>query len=1040
MLYGRINQKQIYQHGSSGNYMLSLMLLISNVQDFCNRLLTPLITNRDFSPAVDQTMQERSPSLIHSIMCLLPASKHSSFLILLLMHGVAHAGVPLVLNDGIQHLGPLTKVLYDESNQVSEANINDVVFLENTSRLIKLHNTDGQYWLKFTLKNNSNAAQERILSIDYAHVKKLLLYQIKNHLPEKTGLTSAEQSYKERIIASRYPSLRLSVPAFSETQYIVKLQLGHIPLEYAVKLYPVDQFYKSQLESTVFFILFTGFLLALLIYNLSLYYSLRLPQFLYYSTILFLAILVNLGYEGFLYMLFDGLAVDSVSGFIVRIGSVVGILLIQFTQNTVALKRYVPRLNRYANFLKVILLILLIISFSFVEVQAAADPLLLIISLAILVLSVRVYRNGNKAALYIVMAMLFFLTGGVSDFFVFTTQDSVMEVSSFEAGYLEWLRNYFYYICQAMAYFFMSMALAFFVRQLRDERDVAQQTSVEALEESNRLKDNYAQQLESDIETATTELRQQAELLKQLDRQKSLFFTNISHEFRTPLTLIKGPVLGMAGGEYGELNDKGKLATDICCRNIDRLSRLIDELLMLAEVESGASRLKASFADVNQFCRRTAALFTHTALEKNIQFILNIPLTALPLYFDAAKLEKVLCNLLSNAFKYTPEGGEVVFSVAGHSVADNKDEEKSTGTFIDITVEDNGPGISDSEQMKVFDRFFRTSHSDESAVEGSGIGLSLVKDLVTLHGGGVSVQAKNDAQGQTGSCFTVNLPLGKAHLHEDEIQIHHSIMTTQDTVALSSKKQTDHDYDKTLLVVEDNTDMRNFVVSLLDQDYRIIEAVQGKQALQKLSEHSIDLLISDIMMPVMDGIRLLENIRNSETWHELPVILLTARAADEDRIQALRARADEYLAKPFNAEELKLKVANLLRRTSTQSPAVSHSESERLPAKVLSVEAYSSKFLNSARECVLLHLSSSDFDVTALADALHMSRSTLQRRMETEAGVTAALFIREVRLQQAHELLENRTYRTLAETAYAVGFSHPGYFSKLYKNYAATHA
>lgn len=975
---------------------------------------------------------------VSSIMCLLPKSKVIGFM-LLLAHGISHAGMPLVLNDGIQQLGPVIDVFYDDSHSVSESNLGEAAFFENASQTVKLHNTAGHYWLRFSLKNNTTAAEQRILSIDYAHVKKLVLYQVTNGSLQQIGLTSAGQAYKERTIASRYPSLRLSLPAYSETQYIAKFQPGHIPLEYAFKLYPVDSFYKSQLESTVFFILFTGFLLALLIYNLSLYFSLQLSQFLYYSIILILAILVNLGYEGYLYMLFDSLSVDSVSGFILRSGSLTGVLLIQFLQYTVALNRYIPRLNRYANFLKIIFLSLLIISFIFVEIHAVVEPLLLMIMLVIFSVSIRVFLDGNKAALYIAMAMMFFLIGLASEFLVFTTQESVVEVSSFEAGYLEWLRNYSYYICQTIAYFFLSMALAIFVRQVRDERDIAQQASVVTLEEGIRLKNNYAYQLESDIETATTELRQQAELLKQLDRQKSRFFTNISHEFRTPLTLIKGPVRGIGDGEYGELNDKGKVATDICSRNIDRLSRLIDELLMLAEVESGASKLQASFADVNQFCRRTAALFTHTAVEKEIRFVQNIPLTEFPLYFDAPKLEKVLCNLLSNAFKYTPEGGEVVFSVADNSVAANKDEEKSTGSFIDIRVEDNGPGISDTEQMQVFDRFFRASRTDEPAIEGSGIGLSLVKDLVTLHGGDVSVQAMTDTQGTPGSCFTVNLPLGKAHLHEDEFQVQHSIMTTPGPVTLSRHKQQDHDHDKTLLVVEDNADMRTFVVSLLDQNYRIIEAVHGKQALQKLAEHPVDLVISDIMMPEMDGIRLLENIRNNETWQELPVILLTARAADEDRIQALRARADEYLAKPFNAEELKLKVANLLRRTSIQVSVASHidGESERLSPKPASAEDYSSKFLNMARECVLSQLSNSDFDVQALADALHMSRSTLQRRMETEAGVTAALFIRQVRLQQAHELLENKTYRTLSETAYAVGFSHPGYFSKLYKKYAA---
>lgn len=954
---------------------------------------------------------------------------------LLFIPGISLAGSPLILNEGIQNLAPVVGVLFDDSGSVNDSNVRDADFFENTSKAVNLHNTNGSYWFKFSIKNTTGSAQERILSIGYAHVKKLVIYRVENDSLVEIDSTSAEQEYSKKAIPSRFPALRLSLPAVSETQYIARLQLGHIPLEYAVKLYPVGYFYKAEQESTVFFILFAGFLLALVAYNLSIYFSLGLPQFLYYSLIAISVILTNLGYEGYLYLLSDNLSVNLMSGILLQIGPIAGILIIQYMQYLADSNRYMPRLNRYANYLKVVLLAMFIFSFVFVDIQVVADPILLLILLVALVVSIRVYRVGNKAALYIAFGLMFLLLGAAGDYLVFTTQESVLDASTFGGGYLEWIRTYFYYISQAIAYFFLSMALAVYVRQVRDDRDIAKQASLNALEESNRLKGNYANQLESEIEKATAELREQAELLKQLDRQKSRFFTNISHEFRTPLTLIKGPVRGMAGGEYGQLNDKGKIATDICSRNIDRLSRLIDELLMLAEVESGASKLKVSIADINHFCRRTAALFTHTAVEKNIRFILNISSTVYPLYFDAPKLEKVLCNLLSNALKYTPEDGEVILSVEA-----NKREEKSTGSFIDIKVEDTGPGINENEQVQVFDRFFRASHTDESAIEGSGIGLSLVKDLVALHGGDVSVRARTDAQGKTGSCFTVNLPLGKAHLHEDEIQVQHSIINTENPVSLNSNNQHGRDqlnkaHDKTLLVVEDNSDMRTFVVSLLDQDYQIIEAVHGKQALETLAEHHVDLVISDIMMPEMDGIRLLESIRSEEKWQWIPVVLLTAKAADEDRIQALRARADEYLAKPFNEEELRLKVANLLRRISTQAPAVNHSE--EVQPKVLTTEEQASNFLKKARDRVLSNLAGSDFDVQALADAMHMSRSTLQRRIESEAAVTAAQFIRHIRLVQAHQFIVNKSHRTMAETAYAVGFSHPGYFSKLYKKYTA---
>jgi DNA-binding response OmpR family regulator len=237
-----------------------------------------------------------------------------------------------------------------------------------------------------------------------------------------------------------------------------------------------------------------------------------------------------------------------------------------------------------------------------------------------------------------------------------------------------------------------------------------------------------------------------------------------------------------------------------------------------------------------------------------------------------------------------------------------------------------------------------------------------------------------------------------------------------------------------LLVVEDNKDMRDFIVSQFDQAYRVLEAAQGKQALELLAANRVDLVISDVMMPEMDGISLLEAIRNDETLNTMPVILLTARASDEDRLLALRAKADDFLAKPFNAEELGLKVSNLLERRSAitaESRAVAASE---VPAPLDSVDA---AFLEKAREITLQRLGEMDFDVDGLAEGLHMSRSTLRRHMEKAANMTPAQFIRQLRLELAHSYITGQCHRTLAETAFAVGFNHPGYFSKLYKKYTA---
>lgn len=949
-------------------------------------------------------------------------------LVFLLEASKAYADNSILITESEQQLGNAIEIFHDSHLQVNKSSVLNQLFIKNDSVRVKFFDTEGQYWIKFRLENPGDHEIKRLISLNYAHIKKFELYEVNDEQLFKTGSVNSETSLSERRVFSRFPVLDLSVNAKSEQVFILNMHLLHFPVDQELKLFPANDFYDDQLDALIFISIFSGFLLALIVYNLSLYISLLTPQYLYFSSLALLAVFIVLGYDGLLYLLPWAPSVELVS-FVIQRSSVIAIFLwIAYLKDILEFQASYPRLNKAAETAKIVIIVIFLVSLISESVTFITDVLFLPVQFLSLYLMFDLYRKGSKAALYIGISILLSMFGIGIEVWVLSPQEGALDLAQHDDDLIIWLRQYLLYISIMASMFFMSWALAVFVRQVRDEKEHAQQESLDLLIESNKLKDNYANQLEYDIEKATEELRHKANLLQQLDKQKSRFFTNISHEFRTPLTLIKGPIMGLMGKEYGELNDRGKVATDICSRNIDRLSRLIDELLILAEVESGSSKLKVSISDVNQFCRRTASLFTHTAVEKDIRFIQNIPLTQSPLYFDAPKLEKILCNLLSNAFKYTPQGGEVIFSVAS-----TKNEEKSTGSFVDIKVEDSGPGISESEQVQVFDRFFRSTQTDESAIEGSGIGLSLVKDLVNLHGGDVSVHPRSDTQGVTGSCFTVNLPLGKAHLHEDEIQVQHSIITTESPVLLSNNNQSVDDHAKTLLVVEDNSDMRTFAVSLLDQDYRIIEAVHGKQALERLAEHHVDLVISDIMMPEMDGIRLLENIRNNEKWQALPVILLTARASDEDRIQALRARADEYLAKPFNAEELKLKVANLLRRTSIQAP--SDKESNFLPPKPPAAEGYTSKFLNKARESVLSHISNSDFDVLSLADALHMSRSTLQRRIVNEASVTAAQFIRQIRLEQAHQFMVNKSYRTVAETAYAVGFSHPGYFSKMYKKY-----
>ncbi|NQZ82666.1 MAG: response regulator [Colwellia sp.] len=560
--------------------------------------------------------------------------------------------------------------------------------------------------------------------------------------------------------------------------------------------------------------------------------------------------------------------------------------------------------------------------------------------------------------------------------------------------------------------------------RLQKATDIAQRKYVDSLQNAILLRDNYTKELEEGIYGATAKIQEKTEKLELLDQQKSLFFTNISHEFRTPLTLIQEPIRKLAAGEYGKLTEKGEEAIEISSRNIASLSRLINELLLLAELDAGASILKASEQDISQFCCRTASLFTHTAADKHINFNCDFPKQEIPLYFDLPKLEKVITNLLSNAFKYTPKGGDVGFAI--HAV---DEDTKDTGNFLTIVVEDSGTGIVKDEQTHVFERFYRTKSTNDSGVEGSGIGLAIVKELMELHGGTVNVKSKSTGPG---SIFTLSLPYGSDHLTTQEVLIK-TVPSNSLTIVNSDKTFKDERY--TVLVVEDNPDMRTFIVQQLDEKFSIREAEDGLHALEILKTQKVDLVLSDVMMPKMDGISLLNHIRSNQQFKNMPMIMLTAKASEEDRLLALHAKADDFLSKPFNSNELTLKVTNLLARSYLQYPAIMKTNGEKIIR--IQTEQYDNEFLKKVRDCVHENIEIVEFDINTLAAKLFMSRSTLQRKIEQASYLTAAQFVRKIRLEKAHYYIQSETHRTLAETAYAVGFSHAGYFSKLYKKYCA---
>lgn len=507
------------------------------------------------------------------------------------------------------------------------------------------------------------------------------------------------------------------------------------------------------------------------------------------------------------------------------------------------------------------------------------------------------------------------------------------------------------------------------------------------------------------------------EKLKELDQLKSQFFADISHEFRTPLTLILGPIDTLLSGKPAEEQAR---QYHLIKRSAQRLLRLINELLDLSKLEAGKMTLDLRPQDLVKLLQGVVYSFESLAQGKNISLELNCRVETAVLLIDSGKMEQVMINLVSNAIKFTPPHGRVSVELSL-----SQGEAK-------IEVRDTGPGIAPVHLPHVFDRFYQVADASNPDGVGSGIGLALSKELVELHGGRIKAYSKLGE----GASFCVWLACGEVPISalpappEASAGERHPWLEPAREVPASTPAAEEIEAENTVLLVEDNADMRSFIREVLAAHYRVIEATDGQEGIDKALEHIPDLIISDVMMPHKNGLELCSALKNDQRTSHIPLILLTAKADVESRLVGLERGADDYLAKPFHQAELLLRARNVLSwrerlraRYALLAPAPAASPAT--DDKGIQIE---DAFVQKIRELVLQHLSDASFEVDQLAQLSGMSRSQLFRKIKALTGQSPSLFIRSLRLQRAKELLET-TDMNISEIGYEVGFSTPTYFS-----------
>lgn len=505
---------------------------------------------------------------------------------------------------------------------------------------------------------------------------------------------------------------------------------------------------------------------------------------------------------------------------------------------------------------------------------------------------------------------------------------------------------------------------------------------------------------------------------EEINHSKLQFFTNVTHELLTPLTIISASL-----DELRMQAPENETHYRTMTNNVNRLIRLLQQILEFRKAETGNLKLKVSKGDLALFIKNSVESFRPLIKKKKLDLIWMCNPESVPAYFDTDKIDKILYNLLSNATKYNEQGGEVIVKLELNAGSD----------FAVMSVKDNGKGLSSEAIDNLFKRFYEGDYRKFKTI-GTGIGLSLTKDLVELHRGSIKVASEPDK----GTCFQVSIPVNREAYREDEIddslaapvgqiELFYSDQNNEEATACTSGNGKLY----TLLLIEDNEDILHLLVRLLKPDYNLITAANGNEGFVYMKQEHIDLVVSDIMMPEIDGIEFCKQIKNNLETSHIPILLLTAKNQEEDRVLAYESGADGFITKPFSLNVLQARINNLLKAKERNTR--DFKKQLVFEANELNYTSLDESFLQKAIDLIHENLNNADFDQQQFLEAIGTSKSTLHRKIKSLTGLNTSAFIRNIRLKAACRLMESKQSIRISELAYAVGFNDPKYFSVCFK-------
>lgn len=850
------------------------------------------------------------------------------------------------------------------------------------------------YWLKVNLVNLVKGQEQREWVLHFP----LSLSQVTAFFKKETGFSAPQQTgffvpVNQRDFA---PTLKANLIKFqlmpgNRQNLLIRARSDRssIPPEFALQIEAVDQFFLRLQRKKQINALFIGFCLMMLIYTVILYIYSRDKTYLFYA----------------LYLISIGIYVDYVNGnlhdllipawipdhpqysYLVKLivyGALIGYM--GFFRSFLDLKQLLPRWDRFFQWLcwaafPVLLLdlyLMLTSNFSYLIADQVTLTYALIFVGAGSLFTVSLYRSRDRKGRFVVFGLIFMGLG------ILATAIDRMRTVDYTVLYFE--------IGGTIELVIFSVGLAYRRQMIRREQQRAQFE----LEKSQLIQQQEHQ-----------EMKQQ----KELNDLKTELYTNITHELRTPLTVIMGMT--------EQISDHPK-EKELIKRNSRRLLRLVNQVMDLSQLEAGRMRLNEKQADIIPFLRYLCESFHSNAKAKQIQLVFGTNLPSLMMDFDDEKIQQIVYNLLSNALKFTPDGGVIQLNV--HR------ETKGRKARLVLEVKDTGKGIPTDDLPHIFDRFYQSSLYHHQQYGGSGIGLALTKQLIELMGGHIEVESTLEK----GTTFLIHLPIHqKAAVRESSLSA--NLETWNEPSTAPHQQVAPNSELPQLLIIEDNTDVITYIQDCLRGQFQISMATNGRQGTTLAYEIIPDLVICDVMMPEKNGYEVCEELKRDTRTSHIPIILLTARADQQGRLAGLKRGADAYLTKPFNKEELLVRINQLIAlREKLQQYFLRAGLLSQINSQ--DSEDPDAVFLQKLQQTVFAQIDNSMLSVNDLSAAVQLGHTQLYRKIKAITGLTPIQFIKKIRLEQATRLLQDRQH-SIAEIAYRVGFNDPNYFSRAFQQH-----